>query len=97
MTDNAQLKTLENVNESLTPLGDWIDKPAVPATTVPVTNTSGHNMWVEVSANGATISVVKVDGVAIGARTSGAFRVRAGSTIALTYTVATPTWQWFYE
>lgn len=97
MTDVAQFRTLEAVDDSLKPLGDWISKPAVPATNVAVTNTSGHNMWVEVDANGATISAVKVDDVTIGARTSGAFRVRAGSTITLVYTVATPTWQWFYE
>jgi hypothetical protein len=96
MTDNVQLQKLEEVNEGFKPLGDWANKPAVPATNVTATNSSGHDMFVEVAANGATITAVKVDGVTVGARVSGIFFVRAGSTIALVYTVATPTWQWFY-
>jgi hypothetical protein len=95
--DDEQLKVAQAVVDSHKPLGDWSNKPAVPATTVPATNTTDCNMWVEVAANGATIATVKVDGVTIGARTVGAFRVRPGSTITLAYTVATPTWQWFYE
>jgi hypothetical protein len=98
--DNEELQTCLDVIDGNKPLGDWLDKPAVPATTVPVTNTSGFPMHVEVSANGATITAVKIDGLTIGnptARVLGSYRVRNGSTIALTYTVATPTWQWFYE
>ena len=72
--------------------GDWASKPAIAASTVAVENTSGDTMWVEVA--GGTVTVVKVDGVTIGARTSGMFLVRPGSTIAITYSVA-PTWQWF--
>jgi hypothetical protein len=65
----------------------------MPASTVAATNTSDHSMWVEVA--GGTVTVVKVDTVTIGARTSGMFLVRPGGTIAITYSVA-PTWQWFY-
>lgn len=90
--DNEQLKVLEAVNEAAVPNGDWSDKPAVPATTVEVENTSGHPMFVEVT--GGTVTAVKVDTVTVGARVSGAFYVRPGSKISLTYSVA-PTWQWF--
>jgi hypothetical protein len=91
--DVAQLQTLQNVQDGDLPRGDWTGKPAVPASTVAATNTSGHTMIVEIAAG--TVTVVKVDNVTVGARTSGAFRVRNGSTIAITYSVA-PTWQWFY-
>lgn len=91
--DNDQLKTLEAVNNAETPLGDWSAKPAIPATTVAAVNTSGRNMFVEVT--GGTVTAVKVDTVTVGSRVAGLFYVRAGSSIALTYSVA-PTWQWFY-
>jgi hypothetical protein len=94
--DNEELQTCLDYIDSQKPLGDWIDKPAVPATTVPATNNSGFPMTVYVAANGATITAVKIDGVTTGP-IAGTFRVRNGSTIALTYTVATPTWTWFYE
>lgn len=90
--DNEQLKKLEAFNENLVPNGDWAEKPAIAATTVAVENTSGRAMFVEVT--GGTVTVVKVDNVTVGARVSGSFYVRPGSTIALTYSVA-PTWQWF--
>ena len=93
MVDVQQLRVTQDASDSQWPKGDWADKPAIPASTVAATNTSGHTMWVEIAAG--TVTVVKVDGVTIGARTSGMFRVRAGSTIAITYSVA-PTWQWFY-
>jgi hypothetical protein len=99
--DDTELQTCLDVIDGNKPLGVWIDQPAVPATTVAVTNTSGFSMGVEVSVNGATMTNVKVDGVIVGAgstpRTSGRFRVRNGSTITLAYSVGTPAWQWFYE
>ena len=91
--DNEQLKKLEAFNEAALPNGDWSDKPAVPATTVTAENTSGRAMFVEVT--GGTVTAVKVDGVTVGARTSGLFYVRPGSTIAWVGSAA-PTWQWFY-
>jgi len=92
MVDVQQLKATQAALESGYATGDWTSKPAVPASTVAATNTSDSTMWVEVA--GGTVTVVKVDGVTIGARTSGMFLVRPGSTIAITYSVA-PTWQWF--
>jgi hypothetical protein len=99
--DDTELLTCLEVINGDTPTGDWSAKPAIPLTTVPVTNTSGRTMLVEVGANGATMTNVKIDGVIVGsgtvARTSGAFRVRNGSTITLTYSAGAPVWQWFYE
>jgi len=93
MTDNAQLRTLEALNEEFKALGDWANKPSVPATTVTVQNNSGYTMFVEIT--GGTVTGVKVDGVTIGARVIGSFRVRNGSTIAWIGSAA-PTWQWFF-
>jgi hypothetical protein len=80
-------------NAGYNPVGN-ITAPAVPATTVPRTNTFGVDMLVCVTANGATISAIAIGGVATGL-TSGAFLVPANQTITLTYTVATPAWTWF--
>jgi hypothetical protein len=91
--DDVQLQTLNDVLESKRAKGDWAGKPAVPATTVTATNTSGQTMNVEIT--GGTVTAVKVDGVTVGGRTSGMFRVRNGSTIAWVGSAA-PTWQWFY-
>jgi hypothetical protein len=92
--DDTQLQTCLDVIDGNKPLGDWQDKPAVPATTVAATNNSGFAMWVV--PNG-TYTAVHIDGVLISNLTSGWFRVRNGSTISLTYSSTAPTWQWFYE
>lgn len=92
--DNEELQTCLDFIDSEKPLGDWTSKPSVPATTVPVTNTSGFPMHVEIT--GGTVTAVKIDGVTVGARVSGSFRVRSNSTLAVTYS-AVPTWQWFVE
>lgn len=92
--DDVQLQTCLDVIESKKPVGDWSAKPAVAATNVAIRNTSGFAMWVEI--DGGTVTGVKVDGVTIGNRTTGMFRVRNGSTIAWIGSVA-PTMQWFYE
>lgn len=92
--DNVEYAALLNYVNSVTPLGDWTAKPALAATTVPVTNNSGHKMNVEIT--GGTVTAVKVDGVTIGARVSGSFPVRNGSTIAWVGSVAPTSWQWFY-
>lgn len=92
MVDVAQLKeTMRVANASITD-GDWSDKPAIPASTVAATNTSSHLMWVEVV--GGTVTVVAVDGVTTG-RVVGAFFLRPGSTIAITYSVVPTAWHWF--
>ena len=92
MVDVDQLRTTQRVANSGVPTGDWSGKPAVPASTVAETNTADETMWVEVA--GGTVTVVKVNDVTIGARTSGMFLLRPGDTIKITYSVA-PTWQWF--
>lgn len=92
--DDTQLQTCLDVIDSNKPLGDWIGKPAVAATNVAVKNTSGYAMWVEI--DGGTVTGVKVDGVTVGNRITGMFRVRNNSTIAWVGSGA-PTWQWFYE
>jgi hypothetical protein len=67
--------------------------PAVPATTVAYTNTSGLDCTVFVT--GGTVTVIAVNATSTGL-TSGTFRVPAGQTIAITYTVA-PTWVWIAD
>lgn len=93
MVDVQQLRTTKAASDAAYPLGDSPSKPAIAATTVPVTNEYDQTMWVEIE--GGTVTVVAIDGVTIGDRVAGMFLVRPGSTIALTYSVA-PTWQWFY-
>lgn len=90
--DPAQWKALQRHVNSMMGDGDWSGKPAVPATTVTAENTSDRPMFVEIT--GGTVTAVKVDGVTVGARTSGMFYVRPGSTIAWVGSGA-PTWQWF--
>ena len=67
--------------------------PAVPASTVVQNNPFGWDATVHVA--GGTVTVVAVNGVATGL-IAGTFRVPAGGTITLTYTVA-PTWTWYLE
>lgn len=93
MTDDTQAKILLGLVDAHKPFGDWTSKPAIAASTVDVPNTSDSTMWVFIT--GGTVTVVKVDGVTIGAATSGWFRVRKGGKISITYSVA-PTWQWFF-
>lgn len=93
MVDVAQLRTTQAASDATRPRGDYTAKPAVPATTVAVENESGHVMWVEIT--GGTVTAVKVDTVTVGARTSGMFLLRPGSSISITHSSA-PTWQWFY-
>jgi hypothetical protein len=77
-------------NRGLNPKG-VLGPPAVPASTTAYTNAYAHDCTVYVS--GGTVSAIAVGGTSTGA-TSGAFRVAAGQTITLTYSVA-PTWTWF--
>lgn len=73
------------------PLMHSITQPAVPSSTVAQTNTFSVDATVYVV--GGTVTAITVAGAATGL-TSGAVRVPAGQTIAITYSVA-PTWQWF--
>ena len=65
-------------------------QPAVPLTTVPVTNTNAFPVSVVIT--GGTMTNVKVAGVTVGAG-AGTYTVPAGATIVMTFTVA-PTWVW---
>jgi hypothetical protein len=68
-------------------------QPAVPATTVTQQNTNPYTVSVAISANGATITSVNVNGTQVGT-TAGTYLVPSLGTISITYTVATPTWVW---
>lgn len=67
--------------------------PGVPASTVTATNTTGTVVAVAISANGATITSVNVNTIQVGT-TAGTYLVPINGTIAITYSVATPTWTW---
>jgi hypothetical protein len=67
-----------------------VTTPAVPASTVAVTNTSGQN--VSVAITGGTMTNVSVNGATMGAG-AGNYSLPPGGQIAMTYTVA-PTWAW---
>lgn len=75
------------------PSGVWSGAPALAASTVAMTNTSGFSVTTHVSAG--TVTVIKVDGVTTGL-TSGSFRLKRGSTLTITYSVA-PTLAWIYS
>lgn len=93
MTDVAQLATLLEVRGADRPVGDWSKKPAIPASTVTATNTSGFNAMVLVV--GGSVTAIKVDGVTVTGVTAGWVPVPAGSTIAITYSVVPTSWQWW--
>lgn len=77
-------------NGGYNPIGH-VTSPGIPATTVALANPFEVDAMVIVS--GGTVTVIAIGGVATGL-TSGVFRLPAGQTITLTYTVA-PTWTWF--
>lgn len=93
MTDVAQYNALVAAADELRPSGAWTGAPSLAASTVPMTNTSGRVVSVDVS--GGTVTVIKVDDVTTGF-TAGSFRLRPGQTIAITYSAA-PTVAWYYE
>lgn len=74
------------------PTGAWSGAPSIAASTTAMFNTSGYPVTVHVSAG--TVTVIKVDGVTTGL-TSGSFRLRRGSSLTITYSVA-PTLAWIY-
>lgn len=75
------------------PVGGAVTTPAVPSSGVAVTNTTGVDVVVFV--NGGTVSAISIGGTATGiTATNRDFRLAAGQTITLTYSVA-PTWKWF--
>lgn len=73
------------------PRGYSVTQPAVPASGVSQTNTTGVDCTVFVT--GGTVTAIAIGGTNTGL-TSGSFRVPVGQTINLTYSAA-PTWTWF--
>jgi hypothetical protein len=71
-----------------------VTTPAVPATTVTAANSNAFPVAVAIALNGATISAVNVNGVATGFAGACTVVVPPGGTVAIAYTVATPTWVW---
>jgi ribosomal protein L37AE/L43A len=67
-----------------------VSTPAVPLTTVPVTNSTGT--VVAVTITGGTLTFVYVNGVQAGT-TAGTYLVPVAGTISVTFSVA-PTWAW---
>ena len=86
------VSTVRN-NVGVNPVGHLAAQPAVPASATAYTNASGVDCTVYIA--GGTVTAIAVGGTATGA-TAGTFRVAAGQTIALTYSVS-PTWSWFGE
>lgn len=80
-----------------TPKQGTVTTPAVPASTVSATNTTG--LWVTVYIKGGTLTVITVGGIATGisaAASAGAVHtvpLSPNQKIAITYSVA-PTWVW---
>ena len=92
--DEAEQETMNALLDADDPIGVWQGAPSLAASTVVMTNTSGHPVVCGVS--GGTVTAVVVNGVTLTAITSGRFRLRRTGTIAITYSVA-PTLQWVYE
>jgi hypothetical protein len=92
VVDVAQLRTTQAAANDLAPDGAWSGAPSLAASTVAMTNTSGYNVNVYVSAG--TVTVIKVDDVTTGL-TAGSFRLRPGSALKITYSGA-PTLAWIF-
>lgn len=67
-----------------------VTTPAVPASTVAASNTSGQ--WLAVAITGGTLTSVVINGTQAGT-TAGSYSLPPGGTISITYSVA-PTWAW---
>lgn len=81
------------IRGTLAPIGSAVTQPAIPLSGTAVTNATARDCTVFV--NGGTVTAVAIGGTATG-QVAGGFRVPAGQTITLTYSVA-PTWTWFGE
>jgi len=71
-------------------------QPSVPATGVAQQNPNSYPVQVVISANGATITNVSVNGITAGTA-AGTYVVPAYGAISIAYSVATPTWVWSYD
>lgn len=68
-----------------------IQQPALPASTVAVTNTTGGTAYVTIT--GGTVTHIAVNGSDVATATNYTATVPAGATIAVTYSSA-PAWYW---
>lgn len=91
--DVQELNVTSEAAIASNPSGLWTGAPALAATTVPMFNTSGHAVWVDV--NGGTVTAISINGVATGF-TAGSFRVAPNQSLSITYSAA-PTVNWYYE
>lgn len=91
--DVQQLNTTLEAAAEANPTGLWAAAPALAATTVAMTNTSGHD--VEVLITSGTVTAVKKNGVTMATATGATVRLRPSHTLSITYSVA-PTLQWSY-
>jgi hypothetical protein len=91
--DVAQFNTLYAAVADESPTGLWAGAPALAASTVAMTNTSGHD--IDVNITGGTVTAVKKNGVTLASATGVTIRVRPGHTWSVTYSVA-PTQQVSY-
>ena len=77
-----------------------VTTPAIPLTTVAVTNTTTVDVIVYLVSGGGAVTVITVNGTATGAQVTGTSGITAtiylpaGQTIALTYASTAPTWTW---
>jgi hypothetical protein len=92
--DLDQYHTLQAADDKARQKGAWAGAPALAASNVNMTNTSGKPLYVSVS--GGTVTAIKIDNVAQAGLISGRFRLRRNQTISITYSVA-PTVTWTYE
>lgn len=96
--DVDQYNTLRKAAAEENPTGVWAGAPALAATTVDMTNTSGFPVDVYIVGSG-TVTVVKVDGAVTGLSSTtapvGKVTLRPGGKLNLTYSVA-PTLHWLY-
>jgi hypothetical protein len=90
--------TIAAVDED-SPSGLWAGAPAIAASTVPMVNTSGYQVIVDITAG--TVTAVTINGNVYKAQNAnvvaGRFRVRRGGTIAITYSVVPTHVAWYYE
>lgn len=96
--DDTEYRTLAKVIAEETPSGVWNGAPSLAATTVPMENTSGYPVWVDIIGGTVTeIDVEDGDGETINTGlTAGSFLLQDGRSITLTYSAA-PTVAWRYQ
>lgn len=92
---NETASTIVNASGG-NPTPGTVNGGSVPATGVNFQNPFYYGVQVVISANGATISNVSVNGTTVGTG-AGTYFLQPGQVISVAYTVATPTWVWTYN